>query len=260
MSDPEDQERSVSSLAVPAVSHGLGPDREEFRFALPVGLGAVLAAMASLATCYSGILTSYVFGFEGGGINPHFQAFLMWGFALLAALFLWRDRSRHRNYLPLAIGGLSVLILVVTLYLGYDERIEALAYILLVIAALLNQILLLEALNRTVRSQAHKIDALNQSLTDRVELQENQIDRLGRLKQFLAPQVAELVVAEGNDEMLNTHRRFIACLFVTSAISPPFQRPSSQRMSSQSCKSSTIVLAHWFQIGVVRLGTDPVTG
>jgi class 3 adenylate cyclase len=33
------------------------------------------------------------------------------------------------------------------------------------------------------------------------------------LKQFLAPQVAELVVSEGGASLLDTHRRYIACLF-----------------------------------------------
>ena len=197
----------------PSSAAALAPQAEEFTFALPLGLGAVLAALASLATCYAGILTSYVLGTTWLVINPHVQAILMWGLALVTVLFLWRDQKRHDSVLPLAIGGLAALTLIITLYFGYDERIEALAYVLLAIAALLNQILLLDTLNRTVRSQASQIDALNQSLTHQVKRQESEIGRLARLKQFLAPQVAELVVAEGNDTLLDTHRRYIACLF-----------------------------------------------
>ncbi len=213
MSDQEAANRSVADPAGQVAVKALGSDVEEFKFALPVGLGAALAALASLTTCYAGILASYVLGVSWMEINPHVQAVLMWGFALLAVAFLWRDRTRHGSDLPLAIGGIAAVILIVTLYFGYDERVEALAFILLVIGALLNQILLLDALNRTVRSQALEIDGLNQTLTEKVEVQADEIDRLGRLKQFLAPQVAELVVAEGSGASLDTHRRYIACLF-----------------------------------------------
>lgn len=182
-------------------------------FSLPVELAAVLAAVASLVTCYAGIVLEVVLGIQLLVFNPHFQAVLMWGLALIAVAYLWRDRTRHGSALPIGIGGLAVLTLIVTLYLGYDERVEALAYVLLVIATLLNQNLLLNSLNRTVRTQARAIDGLNRQLARKVERQEYQISRLERLKQFLAPQVAELVVTEDKDDLLDTHRRYIACLF-----------------------------------------------
>jgi class 3 adenylate cyclase len=54
---------------------------------------------------------------------------------------------------------------------------------------------------------------LNKNLERKVEHQDHEIGRLARLKQFLAPQVADLVVSEGKDSLLDTHRRYIACLF-----------------------------------------------
>ena len=36
---------------------------------------------------------------------------------------------------------------------------------------------------------------------------------LARLKQFLAPQVVDLIVSDERDRLLDTHRRYIACLF-----------------------------------------------
>lgn len=213
MPDPENTNRTVPNPAPQAVAEGFGVATEEFRISMPIGIGAVIAALASLATCYSGILATYIFGFQAFSINPHAQAVLMWALALLAVAFLWRDRKRHSKELPLVIGGLAALILIVTLYFGYDERVEALAYVLLVIAALLNQNFILDTLNHTVRSQTHEIEALNEKLTEKVKRQETEIDRLGRLKQFLAPQVAELVVEKDSDELLKTHRRYIACLF-----------------------------------------------
>ncbi|MEX0340331.1 MAG: adenylate/guanylate cyclase domain-containing protein [Arenibacterium sp.] len=213
MSDPEDTKFTVHDPAPRVAAAGFENATEEFRISMPIGLGAVLAALASLATCYSGILSSYVLGYPAFSINPHVQAVMMWVLALLAVSFLWRDRKRHAKELPLVLGGIAAIVLITTLYFGYDERVEALAYVLLVIAALLNQNFILDALNHTVLSQTHEIEALNVRLAEKVKLQEGEIDRLGRLKQFLAPQVAELVVEKDSDQLLKTHRRYIACLF-----------------------------------------------
>jgi adenylate cyclase len=48
-----------------------------------------------------------------------------------------------------------------------------------------------------VPRQANEIEALNRSLERQVEDQGQEIGRLARLRQFLAPQVADLVVSEG---------------------------------------------------------------
>src|SRR3546814_14740028 len=86
-------------------------------------------------------------------MNPHLQAAMMWGFALLAVYALWRDRRRHRSNAPLMVGAAALAILVGTLYLSYDSRVESLAYVLLTIAALLNWVVFLGAFNRTIRDQ-----------------------------------------------------------------------------------------------------------
>jgi class 3 adenylate cyclase len=137
----------------------------------------------------------------------------MWGFAFLAAYALWRDRRRHRNSLPFALAVVAAAVLVGTLYISYAIEFEIIAYVLLVIAAVLNQNVFLTLLNATVRQQASEIEALNQNLERKVEHQDHEIGRLARLKQFLAPQVADLVVSEGKDGLLDTHRRYIACMF-----------------------------------------------
>jgi class 3 adenylate cyclase len=71
----------------------------------------------------------------------------------------------------------------------------------------------MNVLSQTVRRQASEIQVLNRGLEFKVESQVHEIDRLARLKQFLAPEVANLVVSEGRDQLLATHRRYIACLF-----------------------------------------------
>ena len=137
----------------------------------------------------------------------------MGAFALFAAYALWQDRKRHHNNVPAILGAVATAALIITLYVQYKSEVETLAYVLLLVAALLNQIIFLGVLNRTTQDQAQEIERLNQRLELKVESQTHEIDRLARLKQFLSPQVADLVVSEGKDKLLETHRRYIACLF-----------------------------------------------
>jgi hypothetical protein len=185
----------------------------EVRFVLPFGVPAFVFAFASIATCYAGIATAFFLGVDYVDMNVHVQAVLMWVFAVLAVGALWWDRRIHRNNLPLALAAIAAAILIATLYVRYAIEFEIIAYTLLVIAAVLNQNVFLAFLNRRVRSQAGEIDALNRDLERKVEHQGYEIGRLARLKQFLPPQVADLVVSEGSDKLLDTHRRYVACLF-----------------------------------------------
>jgi adenylate cyclase len=54
----------------------------------------------------------------------------------------------------------------------------------------------------------------NQKLEHRVAEQVAQLERLGRLKRFFSPQLAELIVAGGADDPLRTHRREVTVVFV----------------------------------------------
>ncbi|MEO0624354.1 MAG: adenylate/guanylate cyclase domain-containing protein [Pseudomonadota bacterium] len=177
------------------------------------GSGAIIAALGSLATCYSGMIGNAVLGLEGLVFNPHFQAVLMWALALVAVFFLVRDRRKHGGLLPLALGIVATLTLIGTLYLSYSERIEAGAYVVLAMAAFLNQNMLVRAIHDTVRHQTTVIAALNDRLAERVSEQQDRIGRLSRLRHFLAPQIADLVMEKGKDNLLRSHRRYIAVLF-----------------------------------------------
>src|SRR5687767_6902289 len=53
----------------------------------------------------------------------------------------------------------------------------------------------------------------NKSLEQRVADQVAEIERVSRLKRFLAPQVAELLVSSGDDDVLKSHRRDISVVF-----------------------------------------------
>jgi len=83
------------------------------------------------------------------------------------------------------------------------------------VIAIENARLLKELRERTeqleVRSQ--EIAKLNKQLAQRVTDQVGEIERMGRLRRFLPPQVADLIVASGTEKQLESHRREITALF-----------------------------------------------
>jgi class 3 adenylate cyclase/CheY-like chemotaxis protein len=58
-----------------------------------------------------------------------------------------------------------------------------------------------------------EIATWNKTLEQRVSDQIAEIERVSRLKRFLSPQVAELLVSSGEDNILKTHRRDITVVF-----------------------------------------------
>ena len=65
----------------------------------------------------------------------------------------------------------------------------------------------------TIREQATELAEWNRELEKRVEEQVAQIDRMARLKRFLSPQLAELIVSSGDESFLESHRREITVVF-----------------------------------------------
>ncbi len=64
-----------------------------------------------------------------------------------------------------------------------------------------------------LHQRTDEVAELNRGLEARVAAQVEELGRVGRLKQFLAPQLAELVVSQGDDTMLESHRREIVVVF-----------------------------------------------
>jgi adenylate cyclase len=81
------------------------------------------------------------------------------------------------------------------------------------LAARVRSTLRLKALHDRVLAQAADLASWNQTLEQRVAEQVAEIERIGRLKRFLPPQIAKLVVSAGHERMLESHRRQVTVLF-----------------------------------------------
>ena len=64
-----------------------------------------------------------------------------------------------------------------------------------------------------LHERTEEVEKLNQQLEQRVADQVGEIERMGRLRRFLPPQVADLIVASGAEKQLESHRREITALF-----------------------------------------------
>ncbi len=64
-----------------------------------------------------------------------------------------------------------------------------------------------------IKALHDEVQLLNQGLEAKVKAQVEEIERVGRLRRFLAPQLAHAVVSAGDEKILDNHRREIAALF-----------------------------------------------
>jgi adenylate cyclase len=65
----------------------------------------------------------------------------------------------------------------------------------------------------TISDQAAELAHWNAELETRVQTELEELQRMNRLRRFLSPQVAELVINSGDDSVLRSHRREIVVVF-----------------------------------------------
>lgn len=66
---------------------------------------------------------------------------------------------------------------------------------------------------RQIEDQKSELEDWNETLQQRVTEQVEEIARVGRLRRFLSPQVANLILSSGAENQLESHRREITALF-----------------------------------------------
>src|SRR6516162_9678019 len=76
-----------------------------------------------------------------------------------------------------------------------------------------------------VSAQAADLATWNRTLEQRVAEQVAQIERVGRLKSFLPPQIAQLVVSVGHESVLESHRRDVTVVFRSEEHTSELQSP-----------------------------------
>jgi class 3 adenylate cyclase len=80
--------------------------------------------------------------------------------------------------------------------------------------ARVRSLLRIRRLYETVQKQAAQLAVWNRTLEGRVAEQVAHVEKLQRLKRFFSPQLAELILAGGADDPLESHRREITVVFL----------------------------------------------
>ncbi len=82
------------------------------------------------------------------------------------------------------------------------------------LVARVRSMLRIKRLHDTVEKLAAEVKEWNVSLERRVAEQVSELERVGRLRRFFSPQLAELIVSGGADDPLKSHRREITVVFL----------------------------------------------
>src|SRR5215468_1367588 len=81
------------------------------------------------------------------------------------------------------------------------------------LVARVKSMLRIKALHDTVEQQAAALGEWNRTLESRVRAQVEQLERLGRLKRFFSPQLADAIIEAGAEDPLRSHRREVTVVF-----------------------------------------------
>jgi class 3 adenylate cyclase len=83
----------------------------------------------------------------------------------------------------------------------------------LALVARVRSALRMKALHDQVQALVTELSESNRTLEQRIARQIVETERMSRLKRFLAPQIADLVISSGDERMLESHRRDITVVF-----------------------------------------------
>jgi class 3 adenylate cyclase/TRAP-type C4-dicarboxylate transport system permease small subunit len=201
------------------------------RARLPFGMLATTATILSLVSCYATRIELWIPSLHEpiqNWVNIHVQAAVIVATAAAAVVGLMLDRTHHRSATPSAVGCAGFVLIAWSMYAPFGRIDDIVGFILLVSAVFLNQTKALRALTLDLQSQNTEIDRQhrlleqqskqladwNRTLSQRVEDQLSRIERLGRLKRFFSPQLAELILEGNTQDPLKIHRREIAVVFL----------------------------------------------
>ncbi len=82
------------------------------------------------------------------------------------------------------------------------------------LVARVRSLLRIRRLYETVQRQAAQLASWNRTLEARVAEEVSHVEKLQRLKRFFSPQLAELILAGGADDPLESHRRDVTVVFL----------------------------------------------
>jgi class 3 adenylate cyclase len=136
--------------------------------------------------------------------------------------------------------------------------------------ARVRSLLRIKTLYDTVQAQAEQLASWNALLQQRVADQVGQLERLSRLKRFLAPQLVDLIVAGGAEDPLASHRREVAVVFLDLRGFTPFAETAAPEevmavLRDYHAAMGRLVLAHQGTLerftgdGIMIFFNDPVT-
>jgi adenylate cyclase len=117
----------------------------------------------------------------------------------------------------------SILPVVMVTASGEEERVKALEagvddfipkpFNQSELLARVRSLLRIKAYHDLVQRQALELADWNRTLEAKVRAQVEELERVGRLRRYLSPQVAEVIITSGDESLLESHRREICVVF-----------------------------------------------
>ena len=107
--------------------------KSESKFAFYSGVAALLTFIACNGLIFVVALLA-LFGITLD-INPHVQAILISLFAILTSVLIYKGFMQHHKIGPLLVAGIGALVIILTMYVSYNQLIESAGLLALVVAA-----------------------------------------------------------------------------------------------------------------------------